>query len=227
MGIAFARNSNHFGPVAPYSYLAAEQGFASIIGSNASTTIAPTGGRQARLGNSPVAFAVPNPGGRPILLDMALSVAARAKIRNAAKTRRADSRNLGDGQGRQAHHRCECRARRLPPAHRRPQGLRTGAHRRSVRRIALGCGVPHPRELVVRAAGSSRQPRPLLPADRHEAPRSAGVARRAHERLRRHPPRDTGCRFREARAPSRRDRAEQSRAPAARRHRDRSGAGKS
>lgn len=85
VGIAFARNSNHFGPVAPYSLIAAEQGFASIIGSNASTTIAPTGGKEARLGNSPVAFAVPNPGGRPILLDMALSVAARAKIRNAAK----------------------------------------------------------------------------------------------------------------------------------------------
>jgi LDH2 family malate/lactate/ureidoglycolate dehydrogenase len=85
VGIAFARNSNHFGPVAPYSYIAAEQGFASIIGSNASTTIAPTGGKEARLGNSPVAFAVPNPGGSPIILDMALSVAARAKIRNAAK----------------------------------------------------------------------------------------------------------------------------------------------
>ena len=88
-GLVFARNSNHFGPVAPYSYLAAEQGFASIIGSNASTTIAPTGGKEARLGNSPVAFAVPNPGGRPFILDMALSVAARAKIRNAAKAGQA------------------------------------------------------------------------------------------------------------------------------------------
>jgi LDH2 family malate/lactate/ureidoglycolate dehydrogenase len=85
VGIAFARASNHFGPVAPYSLLAAEAGFASIIGSNASTTIAPTGGRDARLGNSPVGFCVPNPGGQPILLDMALSVVARAKIRNAAK----------------------------------------------------------------------------------------------------------------------------------------------
>lgn len=84
-GIVFARASNHFGPVAPYSLIAAEAGFASIIGSNASTTIAPWGGRDARLGNSPVGFCVPNPGGQPILLDMALSVVARAKIRNAAK----------------------------------------------------------------------------------------------------------------------------------------------
>lgn len=85
VGIAFARASNHFGPVAPYSLIAAEAGFASIIGSNASTTIAPWGGRDARLGNSPVGFCVPNPGGQPILLDMALSVVARAKIRSAAK----------------------------------------------------------------------------------------------------------------------------------------------
>ena len=86
-GIAcvFVRGSNHFGPVSPYSYLAATQGFASIIGSNATTTIAPWGGTDARLGNSPVGFGVPNPGGRPFILDMAISVAARAKIRNALK----------------------------------------------------------------------------------------------------------------------------------------------
>ena len=88
-GIALARRSNHFGAVAPYSLIAAEAGFASIIGSNASTTIAPTGGREARLGNSPVAFCVPNPRGRPFLLDMALSVVARAKIRDAAKRGKA------------------------------------------------------------------------------------------------------------------------------------------
>jgi LDH2 family malate/lactate/ureidoglycolate dehydrogenase len=85
VGIAFARASNHFGPVAPYSLIAAEAGFASIIGSNATTTIAPTRGREARLGNSPVGFCVPNPGGRPVILDMALSVVARARIRNAAE----------------------------------------------------------------------------------------------------------------------------------------------
>lgn len=85
VGMAFARNSNHFGPVSPYSYIAAEAGFASMIGSNASTTIAPWGGSDARLGNSPLGFGVPNPGGAPFMLDMAMSVVARAKIRNAFK----------------------------------------------------------------------------------------------------------------------------------------------
>ncbi len=85
IALALARGSNHFGPVAPYSYIAAEAGFASLIGSNATTTIAPWGGSEARLGNSPCGFGFPNPGGDPIILDMAISVAARAKIRNAAK----------------------------------------------------------------------------------------------------------------------------------------------
>ena len=89
VGVALARRSNHFGAVAPYSLIAAEEGFASIIGSNSTTTIAPTGGKDARLGNSPVAFCVPNPGGRPFVLDMAVSVVARAKIRDALKQNRA------------------------------------------------------------------------------------------------------------------------------------------
>ena len=85
IGIAFARGSNHFGPISPYSLMAAEAGFASVIGSNATTTIAPWGGTDARLGNSPLGFGVPNPGGAPFLLDMAMSVVARAKIRTAFK----------------------------------------------------------------------------------------------------------------------------------------------
>ena len=85
IAVAFARGSNHFGPISPYSLIAADKGFASIIGSNATTTIAPWGGSDARLGNSPLGFGVPNPGGKHFLLDMAMSVVARAKIRNAFK----------------------------------------------------------------------------------------------------------------------------------------------
>jgi ureidoglycolate dehydrogenase (NAD+) len=82
-GIAFVRNSNHFGPVSSYSYIAAQQGFASMIASNTNTMIAPWGGRDARVGNNPIGLCVPNPAGDPIMLDMALSVAARAKVRRA------------------------------------------------------------------------------------------------------------------------------------------------
>lgn len=85
VGIALARGSNHFGPISPYSFIAAEAGFASMIASSATTSIAPWGGSDARLGNNPLGFGVPNPGGRPFLLDMAMSVVARAKIRDALK----------------------------------------------------------------------------------------------------------------------------------------------
>ena len=85
IGAAFARHSNHFGPVMPYLFQATEQGFAAIIASNATTTIAPSGGREARVGNNPLGIGVPAPGGDPVLLDMAMSVVARAKIRQAAK----------------------------------------------------------------------------------------------------------------------------------------------
>jgi ureidoglycolate dehydrogenase (NAD+) len=98
-GIAFARSSNHFGAVGPYNYIAAEAGFASIVGSNSTATIAPTGGSEARVGNSPLGFGIPGSSpsplgegrgeGKHIILDMALSVVARAKIRDALQRREA------------------------------------------------------------------------------------------------------------------------------------------
>jgi LDH2 family malate/lactate/ureidoglycolate dehydrogenase len=88
VGMVFARASNHFGPVSPYTWIAAQEGFASIIASNATTTMAPWGARAARLGNNPIGFGIPNPDGPPVFLDIAMSVAARAKIREAAKAGR-------------------------------------------------------------------------------------------------------------------------------------------
>ena len=85
IGMAFVRDGNHFGAIGPYCFLAAQQGFATIIGSNASTTIAPTGGREERLGNNPLGIGIPRPGAPPVILDMAMSVVARGKIRAALK----------------------------------------------------------------------------------------------------------------------------------------------
>lgn len=84
LAMVSVRGSNHFGAIMPYAYLAASEGLASIIASNATTTIAPSGGSEARLGNNPMGMGFPNPDGDPIILDMALSVVARAKIRRAA-----------------------------------------------------------------------------------------------------------------------------------------------
>jgi LDH2 family malate/lactate/ureidoglycolate dehydrogenase len=85
----------------PYALIAAEAGFASIIASNATTTIAPWGGKDTRIGNNPLGIGVPNPGGDPIILDMALSVAARAKIRELAARGEAMPEGwAADAQGR-------------------------------------------------------------------------------------------------------------------------------
>ncbi len=86
-GIAYlgCRNSNHLGALAPYGLKACEKGFVLICGTNASTTIAPWGGREARLGNNPLSVAAPCPEGPHFLLDMAMSVAARGKIRQAQR----------------------------------------------------------------------------------------------------------------------------------------------
>jgi LDH2 family malate/lactate/ureidoglycolate dehydrogenase len=85
IALALARNSNHFGAAGPYCWIAAERGYASVVGTTATPTIAPTGGRETRVGNNPLAIGVPRPGAHPVILDMAMSVVARAKIRAAIK----------------------------------------------------------------------------------------------------------------------------------------------
>jgi len=89
-GIAYVgcRASNHFGAIAPYARLACDAGFAMIAGTNASTTMPPAGGKALRLGNNPLCIAAPGAAGAHFILDMAMSVAARGKIRAALKAGR-------------------------------------------------------------------------------------------------------------------------------------------
>jgi LDH2 family malate/lactate/ureidoglycolate dehydrogenase len=80
------RNSNHFGAAAWYAQLAAARdmvGLAFTIGGINHMT--PWGGAEAILGNNPFAIAFPAGAERPVVLDMACSVAARGKIIVAAK----------------------------------------------------------------------------------------------------------------------------------------------
>jgi LDH2 family malate/lactate/ureidoglycolate dehydrogenase len=81
-GLSFVtvRNSNHMGALAPYALLAADAGCIGIVFTNASPRIAPSGGAQAMLGNNPWSIAVPT-SSKPIVMDMANSVAALGKVR--------------------------------------------------------------------------------------------------------------------------------------------------
>ncbi len=86
-GIAWVgcRNSNHFGALAPYALQACVAGFVSVMGTGASVTMPPWGGAEARIGNNPIGVAAPCPDEPHFILDMAMSVAARGKIREAQR----------------------------------------------------------------------------------------------------------------------------------------------
>jgi LDH2 family malate/lactate/ureidoglycolate dehydrogenase len=90
MAAALCRRSTHLGALAPLLYIAANEGFAAIFNTNTNTntntspTMASEGGKMAVLGNMPFGIAIPDPGGVSVILEMALSIAARSKVRRAA-----------------------------------------------------------------------------------------------------------------------------------------------
>jgi L-2-hydroxycarboxylate dehydrogenase (NAD+) len=85
IGLVGVRRSTHFGMGALYALQAIEAGMVSLIFTNSSPAIAMWGGRTPFLGASPIAAGVP--GGRhpPFVMDMAMTVIARGKIRLAAQ----------------------------------------------------------------------------------------------------------------------------------------------
>jgi LDH2 family malate/lactate/ureidoglycolate dehydrogenase len=85
IGATFVAGGNHMGALAPYLYLSADEGFASIVMTTTAPMMAPAGGREARIGNNPLGLAIPDPDGRHALLDIALSIASRSRVRAAAK----------------------------------------------------------------------------------------------------------------------------------------------
>jgi len=85
LGAAFVQGGTHLGALAPYLWIAAEAGFACIMTSTTAAMIAPAGGRGAMVGNNPLGLAVPGPQGAHVILDIALSVAARSRVRAAAE----------------------------------------------------------------------------------------------------------------------------------------------
>lgn len=80
------RNSNNFGAAGYYGKILTDHGMIGIIFGNSAPAIAPTGASKAVLGTNPICFAFPTERKEnPIILDMAVSVAARGKIRLAAR----------------------------------------------------------------------------------------------------------------------------------------------
>ena len=85
MAAAVVHSSAHFGAAGFYSLLAAKAGLIGMSCTSASgIQVAPTFGKQARLGTDPWSFAAPSADGVPFLLDMATTTVAAGRIRNKA-----------------------------------------------------------------------------------------------------------------------------------------------
>jgi LDH2 family malate/lactate/ureidoglycolate dehydrogenase len=83
MAIAVVRNSAHFGATGYYTLMAAKQGLIGMACTSASgIQVAPTFGKEAKLGTDPWSFAAPSGDDRPFLLDMATTTVAAGRIRN-------------------------------------------------------------------------------------------------------------------------------------------------
>jgi len=86
IGVVGIRNSNNFGTAGFVAEVASDRGMIGLVFSNSAPAIAPTGGSKPLFGTNPIGIAFPTPEGlAPVVLDMATSVAARGKIRLAAK----------------------------------------------------------------------------------------------------------------------------------------------
>ncbi|SPO06766.1 related to malate/L-lactate dehydrogenase [Cephalotrichum gorgonifer] len=85
MGMVSVKRSNHYGMGATYVLRAMQEGYACFAYTNASRAMPPWGGAEALLGTSPFAVGVPGGQAGDFVLDMSPCVAARGKIRKAAR----------------------------------------------------------------------------------------------------------------------------------------------
>ena len=84
-GLVGVRNSTHNGAMAHFATMAVKEDLIGIGLTNTVPLMAPTGGNQAMIGNNPLAIAAPAGSEKPVIFDMACSIAARGKIILAAK----------------------------------------------------------------------------------------------------------------------------------------------
>jgi (2R)-3-sulfolactate dehydrogenase (NADP+) len=87
VGIAAAGfvRSHHFGVVGRHVERLAEAGLLALAFGNTPKAMGAWGGKRAVFGTNPIAFAAPQAGKAPIVVDLALSQAARGKIVSAAQ----------------------------------------------------------------------------------------------------------------------------------------------
>lgn len=92
VGAVGVRRSNHFGTAAYFTRRAAEEGFASLLFTNASPAMAPWGGTRRLIGTNPWSIAMPAGRHGVVVMDMANTAVARGKVYAA----RAAGREIPD-----------------------------------------------------------------------------------------------------------------------------------
>ncbi|KAG4417541.1 hypothetical protein IFR04_009353 [Cadophora malorum] len=86
IGMVSVKHSNHFGMSAWIVQQAIDADMMSLVFTNSSPALPVWGGKEKLMGVSPIACGSPGKeGGKPFILDMAPSVAARGKIHKAAR----------------------------------------------------------------------------------------------------------------------------------------------
>lgn len=83
---AGVRNCHHLGRIGSYGELCGEAGYVSVHFVNVvghPPQVSPYGGRERRMTTNPFCCVVPQPGGEPVVLDMATSAIALGKVRVA------------------------------------------------------------------------------------------------------------------------------------------------
>jgi (2R)-3-sulfolactate dehydrogenase (NADP+) len=86
IAVAAVHRSHHFGQAGAHAERLAERGLVALVLANSPKAMAFWGGRKAMLGTNPLAFGAPLPhGAPPLVIDLAMSVAARGKIVAAEK----------------------------------------------------------------------------------------------------------------------------------------------
>ncbi len=88
LGVVTVKNSSHFGASAFYALQALKSGMIGFASTNVGPTLAPTGGREGRLGTNAVATDVPAGKNPPLVLDMATGAVAWGKIFVAQQEKR-------------------------------------------------------------------------------------------------------------------------------------------
>jgi len=99
VGVVGVFNSNHFGIAGYYAEMALREGMVGVVATTTDPLVHPWGGCEPLLGTNALAVGLPTH--PPVLLDMAMSVAARGKLVEAAKKgERIPEGWAVDGRGR-------------------------------------------------------------------------------------------------------------------------------